>query len=199
MSGKLFVISAPSGTGKTTLINKVLQNIASRFSIDRVVTYTSRSPRDNEQSGNDYHFISSQEFEQKIEKGFFLEWSGEYGNYYGTPRRVVDEVERGLSRILIIDHPGAQRVFEIAQDSTPILTGTVTSIWIFPPTISELERRLFSRGQNTKKQIQKRLNLARKELEKEQSNLSYDYKVLNDSFSKAVQELENLFICELEK
>jgi len=199
MSGKLFVISAPSGAGKTTLAEKVLEHLSSKYPIGRVVTYTSRVARQGEKNGQDYNFVSSQEFEQKMKDGFFLEWSGEYGHYYGTPRHIVDDLAQGFSRILIIDRLGARRIFEIAKDASPTLTNMVTSIWIFPPSISELEKRLVGRAKDTTKQIEKRLALAQKELQEENTNPLYDHTILNDDFSEAMQKLEALLICELEK
>jgi len=199
MSGKLFVVSAPSGAGKTSLVAAVLERMKSQHPIDRVVTYTSRQDRLGEQQGKAYHFLSSQDFERKIQDGFFLEWSGEYDHYYGTPRHIVDELEQGLSRILIIDRFGAERVLAIAKDPSPILTDKVTSIWIYTSDISELERRLVRRGKNTKEQIVRRLELAQQELQKEQACPLYIHKILNDDFKKAANELESMMVCELEK
>jgi len=197
VAGKLFVISSPSGAGKTTLVNEVLERLSGQFSIDRVITYTSRKTRSNEIQGSHYHFISSQEFEKKLQEDFFLEWSGRYGNYYGTPRHILAELDQGVSKILIIDRLGAERVIEIAQDPSPILTEKVTSIWIDVPNLQELERRLVGRGQESQLQIKRRLELAKQEIEKEKSFPLYDYKILNDNFSTATKALENLICSEL--
>ena len=197
MAGKLFVISSPSGAGKTTLVNRVLGRLKDQFSINRVVTYTSRKARSNEIPGEHYHFISSQEFEKKLEENFFLEWSGRYGSYYGTPRSILDEIDRGASKILIIDRLGAERVVAIAKDPSPTLSGKVISIWIEAPNLQELKRRLIGRGQETKMQIKKRLELAKQEIKKEKSCPLYDHKIINNVFFRAAQDLENLICCEL--
>ena len=135
----------------------------------------------------------------KIKQGLFLEWSGEYGNYYGSPRHIVDEIEQGISKILVIDRLGAERVFSIAKDPSPTLTDKITSIWIHTSDISELKRRLVRRAKDTPEQIARRLELAQQELEKEQARPLYTHKILNDDFKKASTELHALMVCELEK
>jgi len=197
MSGKLFIISSPSGAGKTTLVNAVLGRLQNQFSIDRVITYTSRDLRSGEIDGQHYHFVSSEDFEGRLKDGFFLEWSGRYGSYYGTPRHIVDELDQGQSRILIIDRLGAERVVSIAKDPSPVLTNRVKSVWIYTSDVQELERRLIKRGEETKTQIRRRLELAKQELEKEKQIPLYDHKILNDDFAQAAQKLENLIMCDL--
>lgn len=200
MSGKLFIISSPSGAGKTSLVAQVIGKLKNQYSIDRVVTYTSRAIRSNEIAGDHYHFVSPQEFKEKLKDGFFLEWSGRYDNYYGTPREIIDELDQGTSKILIIDRLGAERVIAIANNSSSsILTNKVISIWIKPPSLKELERRLFGRGQDTKEQIKKRLNLAMQEIEKEKLFPLYQYSILNDDFSKAEKALQNLICSKLRR
>jgi len=199
MSGKLFIVSAPSGAGKTTLVNEVLGRLGLKYSIDRVITYTSRAVRLGEKPGKDYHFLSPEGFNRKINDGFFLEWSGEYDHYYGTPRHILNELKQGLSRVLVIDRAGAKSVLSIAQDPSPALREGVVPIWIYTSDFVELERRLVARGDNTNEQIKRRLEIAQKEVKKEQEKPLYKYRILNDNFTKASQELEALFVCELEK
>src|SRR3990167_6495680 len=103
MIGKIFIISAPSGAGKSTLVAATLANLEKEWPIERVVTYTSKNPRNNEVPGQDYHFIKVDEFERRIKQGFFLEWSNAYGTYYGSPRSIVNQVANGYSYIGIID------------------------------------------------------------------------------------------------
>src|SRR5581483_10666268 len=110
--GVLFIVSAPSGAGKTTLVNAALGSLKSSHAIERVITYTSRMPREGEIPGVDYHFISELEFQSRIKDGFFLEWSGAYGTYYGTPRGLLEDLEKGHHRILIPDRNGAQKILE---------------------------------------------------------------------------------------
>ena len=199
MSGKLFIVSAPSGAGKTTLVNEVLGRLGQKYPIDRVVTYTSRAIRSGEKPGKDYHFLSPEAFKHKINEGFFLEWSGQYDHYYGTPRYTLSELEQGLSRVLVIDRAGAKSVLAIALDPSPTLREGVVPIWIYTSDFAELERRLVARGDNTNEQIKRRLEIAQKEVEKEQEKPLYKHRILNDDFTKAAQELEALFVCELEK
>src|SRR5581483_9450453 len=97
MAGKLFIVSACSGAGKTTLVTEVLNRFKNSFEISRCVTYTSKVPRGNEVDGKDYCFLSVQEFEDYINKGFFLEWSHHYGNYYGTSLNLLQDLEKGKS------------------------------------------------------------------------------------------------------
>jgi len=191
MSGKLFVVSAPSGTGKTTLVHAVLNQVRPQHPIERVVTYTSREVRTGEQAGEDYHFIVPREFESKIKNGFFLEWSDQYGHYYGSPRSVIDELGVGHSRILIIDRPGARRVMDQLQSAIPI--------WIYPSDLVQLEQRLVGRGNNTAEQIKQRLKLAQKELAQEDAYPLYRHYILNDDFAKAVSDFVTLVLDELEK
>ncbi len=197
MSGKLFIVSASSGAGKTTLVHEVLARLAHKFPIARVVTYTSRTVRVGEVEGEHYHFLTPHEFRGKIEEGFFLEWSGEYDSYYGTPAHILEEVAAGASRILIIDRLGAQNVLRVTQDQVKPPTCGVVSIWIDVPGLEELKRRLMARGENTLEQVERRLEIAQRELKLECENSLYMYRILNDNFTKAVQELEILLIREL--
>jgi len=192
MSGKLFIISAPSGAGKTTVVSEVLKKVQSSCNLERVVTYTSRKPREGELQGKDYNFLSSQEFEKKISENFFLEWSGEYGNYYGTPRFIADNVARGSSYLLIIDMVGAHNIVSIANDPTPLLEKSVVPVWVYTKTMKDLESRLVFRGKNSHEQIQRRLKQAQKEIEAEKRSSLYVYRVLNDDLSRAVEELASI-------
>jgi len=198
MSGKLFIVSAPSGAGKTTLVNNVIERLSPHFSIERVVTYTSRAIRSGEQPGKDYHFVPSKEFQQKIKDGFFLEWSGQYDHYYGTPAQVLSDLKSGSSRILVIDRVGARRLMDIYRDTSPILSQGIISIWIHTSNIEELHSRLVGRGKNTLEQICRRLEIAKQEMEEEVKTPMYQHTIINDVFSEAAQELEMLLRCELE-
>src|SRR5437879_4794715 len=107
MIGKLFVISASSGAGKTTLVTAIITHMGGHVNLERVVTYTTRTPAPGDVPGVDYHFVTPAQFQEKIAAGFFMEWSTAYGHYYGSPRSVLDEVAAGNSRILILDRAGA--------------------------------------------------------------------------------------------
>lgn len=189
--GKLFVLSAPSGAGKTSLTNAVLRNIGERYKVARVITYTSKTPRSIEQHGKDYHFVSACEFEEKISQGFFIEWSSGYGAYYGSPRSILNELDQGTSYILIIDRPGAIRIKEVFD--------AAILIWIYTQSIAVLEQRLRIRNTETDEHIMKRLLLAEQELNEEKINSLYHYHVLNDDFDQAVETIEQILISEIKR
>ncbi|MDZ4151254.1 hypothetical protein, partial [Methylicorpusculum sp.] len=181
--GRLFVVSAPSGAGKTTLVNEVVRRRGDSCSLARVVTYTTKPARQGEdRQGIDYHFLTCQEFEAKIAEGFFLEWSGAYGHYYGSPRSVLDEIAQGFSRILIIDRAGARQVKE--RYASAVL------VWVYIRDMAVLQARLLRRGTDSADQIARRLALACEEIEQEQSAPFYEHYVLNEAISKAVGDFE---------
>ncbi|HEX2977699.1 MAG TPA: guanylate kinase [Candidatus Babeliales bacterium] len=184
--GKLFIVSAPSGAGKTTLVNALIKELPIEHAITRLVTYTSKTPRINELHGIDYHFISNQEFEQKIAEQFFLEWSGAYGSYYGTARFLLDQLASGNSFIAVVDRSGAKRLKqEIPQ---------AVMIWVHTVNVQVLEDRLRVRNTETQEEIERRLALAKKELAEEQENRLYNHHILNDFFEKALKELKDIII-----
>jgi len=187
--GKLFIISSCSGAGKTTLVNEILSRIPSQCGLGRLVTYTSRSAREGERDAEDFYFISPSEFEKKIKSGFFIEWSCAYGHYYGSPASVIDDLKGGFSRILVIDRLGASQIVNKIED--------VVTIWISVSSLEVLRCRLISRGKNSMKEIKKRLAIAQGEVEQEIKKTFYKYKVLNDIFEDAAQELEAIFLQEL--
>jgi guanylate kinase len=184
--GTLFVISAPSGAGKTTLVNKVLQKLAPKYSLSKVITYTSRNPRTNEVEGIDYFFITKQNFIKKKEEGFFLETTTYNGEFYGSPRSIKATLEKGQSLVLISDWNGAKNLLTI--NYKPIL------LWIVPPNLDILKKRLMIRGTETKQEIEKRIHLAKKEMEDEDRERIFDYHIINDDFEKAVNEICSLMI-----
>jgi len=190
MSGTLFIVSAPSGAGKTTLIQAVLKNLGSFYSIERVITYTSKTPRHTEVDGVDYYFISSQLFEQKIQEGFFLEWSGAYGNYYGTPVTVIKQLESGKSLVVIPDRSGARELVRR-------VSGAVT-LWITVEHLGILKDRLLGRGTESPEQLQKRLSLAQDEMMDELKNRLFKHHILNSCFNTAQKNIENIIIERLQ-
>lgn len=185
--GKLILVSAPSGAGKTSVVTGVIKKLSGQYAVDRLITYTSKKPRFNERNGIDYHFISASEFEQKISQEFFLEWSGELGHYYGTPRSVLNDLSRGASYFLIVDRLGAQQI------NAHI---TTVSIWLTVPSFDCLEKRLVERGTETREHVSKRLERARDEIAAEQACRYYTYHVLNNKLDDAIAEIESIFIFE---
>lgn len=180
--GLLYILSAPAGTGKTTL----MQMLASEFScVVPSISYTTRLPRKGEIDGVHYHFIPTQEFLQKIDEGDFLEYVQLYGDYYGTSRRAVIEQQlKGNHVILVIDTQGAA-----------LLKGKLSAISIFvaPPSIEELERRLKDRKTDSPERIEKRLAWAKNEMG---AMKNYDYIIVNDDLKIAYQTLRSILIAE---
>ena len=189
MSGKLFIVSAPSGAGKTSLVDNVLPRLQNEYPIDRLVTYTSRGKRSGEREGIDFNYISDKEFKNKIDQGFFVEWSKAYDHYYGSPAGVIQDVSSGKSKILVIDQVGAKKLAARISDTV--------GIWIYTPTVDVLRQRLLDRGHNNLEQIERRIKRAAFELEQEAKNKFYKYHILNDIFDDASQNLELILVKEL--
>ncbi len=186
MSGKLFIISAPSGAGKTTLVKHVLKRLNPEHAISRVVTYTTKSPREKEAvHGQDFYFISQAEFEQKITQEYFIEWSNAYGNYYGSPVSIMKQMARGESLIIILDRAGALQVKEKVPEAT--------LIWIYTSSIDVLRNRLLARASETPKQVECRLMLAKKEIQAEDMHPCYQFHILNDDFYESLDDLYHVF------
>lgn len=192
MRGKLFIVSAPSGAGKTTLVNALLKNWSAACPLARVVTYTTKNPRKNETPGKDYHFVSRDKFQELIAMDFFLEWNSFCDNYYGTPRHILTECDQGNSLVLVIDRVGARRIIANVPDAYSIVT-----VWIQVSSLAVLRERLCLRGTEKHEQIQSRLERACVELSDEQQNKLYRYHVINDDFSRALGCLQSIFLEEL--
>ena len=187
--GKLFIISGPSGVGKTTLVDKLLIMIGNRYNIHRVITYTTKLPRPGESNGIDYHFISKSDFESKLASNFFIEYSNVYGHYYGSPRGIINELSQGKSFVLIVDQLGAYNIKK--QYVKSIL------IWIRPPSLDELASRLQNRATETEDDVQKRLMIARNEIETEAKQQLFDYFIENNILIEALDSLINIFKAEI--
>ena len=183
--GLVFVISAPAGTGKTTLV-RMLQ---SEFDcVVESVSYTTRKIRPSETPGRDYHFISVSEFEEKIAEGEFIEYAQVFGHYYGTSRKFVEEMQgKGKHVLLVIDTQGAMQ-----------LMGHLDSVFIFisPPSLEELEARLLTRKSESQEVIEQRLSWAEKEIS---MSPSYDYHIVNDQLKTAYDALRAVLIAEEHK
>ncbi len=183
-TGKLFILSAPSGAGKTTLLKRVMADLPGlAFS----VSHTTRLPRAGEVDGVDYHFVSRDQFEAMRDQGVFLEWAEVHGNLYGTSRpAVLAQLATGLDVILDIDVQGAA----ILRESAAI---PAASLFISPPSLSELERRLRGRETDSEETILLRLRNARKEMP---AAVDYEYLIINDRLEQAVDTLRAIVIAE---
>ncbi|MDN3516914.1 guanylate kinase [Aquisalimonas lutea] len=176
MTGTLYIISAPSGAGKTSLVKALVDTIPG-LSIS--VSHTTRPRRDGEVDGVDYHFVDAEAFEAMAAAGDFLEHARVFGNAYGTARSSVEEqLEVGTDVILEIDWQGAQQVRAALPDAV--------SVFILPPSRRELERRLRARGKDSEDVIARRLREAQSEMSHYHE---YDYLVVNDAFGHALEEL----------
>ena len=175
--GRLFVIAAPSGAGKTSLVRALMEQVPTlRFS----VSYTTRPKRPAELDGKDYFFVSHEEFEHMVAAGEFLEYARVFENYYGTSRQQVEEsLASGQDLILEIDWQGAAQIRRAMPESV--------SVFILPPSRAELERRLRGRGTDSEEVIARRLGEAANDMKHWEE---FDYVVVNDDFDRAVSELQ---------
>lgn len=175
-AGTLFIVSAPSGAGKTTLVSLLMQRDTG---IRHSISYTTRPPRSNECNGREYHFIDIQSFLAMRERGDFLEWAEVHGNFYGTSRAwLSEEMRAGRDTLLEIDWQGAQQVRALMPQAV--------SIFIVPPSIAELERRLRGRGQDSEEVIQRRVAAALGEL---RHVGEFDFVIINNDLQKALGDL----------
>jgi guanylate kinase len=181
--GLIFIISAPSGTGKTTLVREVIQQLPGlQFS----VSFTTRLPRPDEREGEDYHFVSHSAFQKMVEKSEFLEWAEVLGNRYGTPQPDLKKMElEGVDLVLDIDTQGANTVMKkIAQ---PVL------IYLLPPSLKVLRERLINRGVDSLERVKFRLSNARRDMEEAHG---YHYVIINDRIEDALEKLKAIIIAE---
>ena len=176
--GTLYIVSAPSGAGKSSLISAILgQNGDPNLKVS--VSHTTRDMRPGEVQGQHYHFVAVDEFKQLIDEGAFFEWAEVFGNYYGTSRHAIEaQLAQGIDIFLDIDWQGARQVKKLMPEAV--------GIFILPPSREELERRLIGRGQDSDEVIAKRMQQAVSEM---QHHDEYDFLVVNDEFDQAVGEI----------
>ncbi|MFC1533083.1 guanylate kinase [Thermodesulfobacteriota bacterium] len=183
INGKIYVFSGPSGVGKSTLIKKLRERVKD---LGYSISHTSRKPRDNEANGLDYHFVDRDMFNRMIDEGAFVEWATIYGDLYGTSfSGLRDQVGQGLDVLLDLDSQGAKNIKEHFQDS--IL------IYILPPSLDVLEKRLRRRATDGDDVIDLRIRQARDEL----LNCEwYEYLIINDTIEKAFGEAESIIVSD---
>jgi guanylate kinase len=181
--GLLFIVSAPSGTGKTTLVERLVQELPN-LHLSR--SYTSRTARAGERDGVDYNFITRDRFEEMAAAGEFLEWADVFGNYYGTCAVDTDAcLERGEDVVLVIDVQGARKVRTRGIETV--------GIFVLPPSSAILEQRLRGRSKDSEEQIRRRLHVAAREVTE---FAQYEYVVINDEVAEAVDRLRAIVLSE---
>ena len=180
--GLLLVVSAPSGCGKGTILGEILKDDSFYYSISA----TTRAPREGEQDGVNYHFMTKEEFEQRIAQGGMLEYAQYCGNYYGTPKKEVEQMrEAGRDVILEIEVEGAMKVRALCPDAV--------FLFIAPPSVEELRRRLNKRGTEAAEVIEERVSQAARELSYADR---YDYIIVNGELEKAIQDFRTVVRAE---
>jgi guanylate kinase len=182
-AGRIFVVSGPSGSGKSTLIREVRQRVSD---LGYSISHTSRPPRGQEKNGVEYHFVSKETFQKMIDNGEFVEWAEVYQDLYGTSvSSLKSQITMGLDVIMDIDVQGARNIRDHFKEA--IL------IYVLPPSLEILEKRLRARGTDDEKAIRTRVKKAAKEI---RNCVSYDYLVFNDKLEDAVEELKSVLIAE---
>ena len=183
--GNLYILSAPSGAGKSSLINALLADLPCK-EVRLSISHTTRNPRPAEEDGVHYYFTTHAEFEALIEKDHFLEWAEVFGNYYGTSLPMIEKsLEQGVDVFLDIDWQGARQIRQKVSN--------VKTIFILPPSREELKNRLVGRGQDSEETIAKRMA----EAESEMSHYNeFDYVIVNDDFQQALAELKAILTAE---
>ena len=181
--GLLFVVSAPSGAGKTSLCRAVTGSVEN---LTHSVSYTTRKPRPGEIDGRDYFFVGHERFQEMLQAGDFAEWAEVHSNLYGTSRRVLENmVSKGLDIILDIDTQGAKQIRTKFE--------TAVFIFILPPSLDILEERLRNRKSDHEDEIRKRMRRSREEI---RDYGMYDYIIVNRDFDRAITELRSIVVAE---
>jgi guanylate kinase len=181
--GILFVVSAPSGAGKTSLCRAITNSLEQ---LTHSISYATRKPRPGEIDGRDYYFVSQERFQDMIKAGDFAEWAEVHGNLYGTSRRVLDEmIAKGIDVILDIDTQGAKQIKSKYE--------TAVFIFIMPPSLEILEERLRNRRSDDEAEIRKRMRRAHEEI---RDYSMYNYIIVNRDFDRALTEIKSIVVAE---
>jgi guanylate kinase len=184
--GSLFIVSAPSGAGKTTICKKIIETMGN---LKASVSFTTRQPRQGEVDGEDYSFITEKKFKTMVSKGEFVEWAEVHGNLYGTSRkRLAEMIDDGFDVILDIDTQGAAQIRKTY--------GNGVFIFILPPSMTELRNRLHKRMSNTKADMERRLRRAVEEIREYKM---YDYVIVNDLLKSSLRKFESIILAERQR
>ena len=185
--GNLFILSAPSGAGKSSLIKALLETHQSASNPMQVsVSHTTRAPRPGEVNGEHYHFVNHAEFEALIEQGAFFEWAEVFGNYYGTSRITIEQtLSQGIDVFLDIDWQGARQVKQQLPDAK--------GVFILPPSTAELQKRLQGRGQDSEEVIAGRMQKAVDEMSHYDE---FDFVLVNDDFEQTLAQLNAIVVAQ---
>ncbi len=179
MAGNLYVVAAPSGAGKTTLVRMLLEQ---EPDVRLSISFTTRSPRPGEEDGREYNFVTVELFREMIASGDFLEWAEVHGNYYGTSKTwIVDQISKGNDVLLEIDWQGAQQVRSLFSEAI--------GVFILPPSLEALESRLVGRGTDSQDVIARRLAAAQAEM---RHVGEFDYVIINDKLEQALTDLRSV-------
>ena len=182
-TGRLFIVAAPSGGGKTSLVNRLIQDMPS---IELSVSHTTRKARPTEKDTKDYFFVNQRDFEAMIAAQDFIEYAKVFNNYYGTSKKqIAERLAKGIDVVLDIDWQGAQQIRRIYPDAV--------SIFLLPPSLTELRERLHNRQQDNNEIIEQRMQQSQHELEHYQE---FDYLIVNQDFNVALTQLQAIVTAE---
>ncbi len=182
--GLLMMVVAPSGVGKTSLTRRL---VADHSDLLLSISATTRDPRPGEHEGRDYHFVDRAEFDAMVGEDAFLEWAEVYGNRYGSPRKpIMEALDRGESVLFDIDYQGAMSIHEQAPEDSVL-------VYILPPSLAEMSRRLHARSQDSEAVIAQRIARSKDEVEQWKT---FDYVLLNEDFDKAYSDLAHIYHAE---
>ncbi len=189
-NGKLFILSAPTGGGKTTVATNVLDIIGQKYPFSRVITYTTRPQRPGEQNGIDYHFVTEADFLKKKAEDFFLETNHYDGKWYGSPRSIIDDLKKGKSFLAITDRNGARAWKRNIHEAV--------LIWLDVTDAAIIAQRLHKRG-DPEETIKRRIAIAAQEIAEEKQKHFFDHHVMNEDLQKAVEDVVEIISEHIEK